>query len=515
MRFPFLILCFFFLLFSCEKEQSTILSTEDIDLTGLSIAQIQLLFNSGELTSEQAVNWYLQRIDSIDTVENGLNAIIELNPDAISIAKQMDEERRKGTVRSQLHGIPFVVKDNIETKDSMQTTAGSIALEGNYASEDAAIVGQLRNAGAVLLGKANLSEWANFRSTNSTSGWSSRGGQTKNPYGENRNPCGSSSGSGVAVAANLATFAIGTETNGSIVCPSAINGVVGLKPTVGLISRSGIIPISFTQDSAGPMAKTVEDIAISLQEMVQSDQTDSKTLQSNRVVQKDYSSFLNENGLQGKRIGVLKNEGFTEQTIAVFKEQVKRIEQAGATVVEVEVFPTMTDYYGDSFSLLMYEFKDGLNNYLSNAEGIEVTSLADVIEFNAQNEDTAMPHFGQEILIASQEVGSLESEEYKSIYENVHQQAKRELNKAFETYNLNAIMAPTTSESWEINYDQGDNYQGSSSSLAAWSGFPIISLPMGSVNELPLGVSFFTLAWQEAELIEIAYAYEQQTQLNP
>ena len=504
----FSIFLIFILLLSCNS----VPVTEDyFSLEEVTITELQEKYQNKELTSEEVVQAYLNRIEELDSGEDGLNAIIELNPDAIKIAREMDAEREQGKVRSALHGVPFVVKDNINTGDKMQTTAGSLALEGHYAKNDAPIVAQLRDAGAVLIGKSNLSEWANFRSTNSVSGWSSRGGQTINPYGKNRNPCGSSSGSGVAVAANLVPFAIGTETNGSIVCPSAVNGIVGLKPTVGLLSRTGIIPISFTQDTAGPMTRTVQDAAIVLNAMIKVDSTDSKTIVPHRVVQDDYNLHLADSSLKDKRIGVLKGTDFSKKTTVIFEQEQSVLKEAGAELIEVEIFPEMNSLYGDAFSLLQYEFKDGLNKYLENADDVNIQSLKELIEFNKENDSLVMPFFDQEILELSQEKEHLDSEEYLSIYETIHTGAKTAIKEVLKEHQLDAIIAPTTSPAWCIDHVNGDHYIGGSSSLAAWSGFPIISVPMGKVQGLPVGMSFFTDEWQEDTLLQIACAYEQIT----
>ena len=508
MRLIYIIPFITLLLTSCAQKH---ISTSDVPLNEMTITELQKMFQQGSITSEQAVHWYIQRIKTVDEGKNGYNAVIELNPDAIMIARQMDEERKSGSVRGPLHGIPFMLKDNINTADKMQTTAGSLALEGHTATHDAPIVTQLREAGAVLLGKTNLSEWANFRSTNSTSGWSSRGGQTTNAFDANRNPCGSSSGSGVAVSVNLCTIAVGTETNGSIVCPSAVNGIVGVKPTVGLLSRTGIIPISHTQDSAGPMARTVADAAVMLSAMTDTDRNDEKTMVAERITYDDYTRFLTEDGLSGKRIGILKNTDFQPATNALFTQAIEEMKKAGAEVIEVDVFPKMNSRYGDAFSLLQFEFKDGLNRYLQQVTDIEMQSLADLIAFNKENKEKTLPYFHQDILTESNEKQDLQSEEYKRLYKRVHLDTKQAIDSTMEKHNLHVIVAPTTGPAWCTDLVNGDHYPGGTSSLAAWSGYPIMSVPMGYVHNLPVGISFFGRAWSEPELLTIAYAYEQRT----
>ena len=384
----------------------------DFVLNEITIDELQKKMQSGEYTSRSITQLYLNRIDAIDKKGPAINAVIEINPDALTIADSMDKERKNGKVRGPMHGIPVLIKDNINTGDNMMTTAGALALVGNKAAKDAFIIKQLRDSGAVLLGKTNLSEWANFRSTRSTSGWTSRGGQTKNPCVLDRNPCGSSSGSGAAVAANLCAVAIGTETDGSVVAPSSFCGIVGIKPTVGLLSRSGIIPISKTQDTAGPMARTVRDAAILLGALTGMDAEDAVTSNSNGKAQKDYTQFLDVNGLKGKKIGVEKSflKGH-EGVVGLFKQAIDILKQQGATVIEIELVKD-TGKLGDAeLTVLKYEFKDGVNRYLSSANA-KVKTLADVIAFNKQNEAKAMPWFKQEILESCQEKGGLDSKEY-------------------------------------------------------------------------------------------------------
>ena len=410
-----LVLPFWALMHASCRQQNPVGTTtlhfpDDFPLNEVTIAELQQKMSSGALTSRSVVEQYLKRIDAIDKHGPALNAVIELNPDALAIAESLDRERKSNSVRGPLHGIPVLIKDNIDTGDKMMTTAGSLAMVGNKASHDAFIVQRLRDAGAVLLGKTNLSEWANFRSSRSTSGWSSRGGQTKNPYVLSRNPCGSSAGSGVAVAANLCTIAIGTETNGSIACPSSINGIVGIKPTVGLWSRSGIIPISQTQDTAGPMARTVTDAAILLGALTGIDPGDAAT-KKNDEVRKDYTSFL-KTGLTGKTIGV--EQSFLkghEGVDALLQTALAQLKKAGATIVKVGLMQKLKELNEEEFKVLKFEFKDGLTIDLAGAHA-PVKSLKEVIEFNKKNEERAMPYFKQETLEKAESTGDLKSRGY-------------------------------------------------------------------------------------------------------
>jgi amidase len=427
------------------------------------------------------------------------------------MADAIDKERAQGKLRGPMHGIPVLIKDNINTGDNMHTTAGSLALADNFARQDAFIVHKLRKAGAVLLGKTNLSEWANFRSTHSTSAWSSRGGQTKCPYILDRNPSGSSAGSGSAVAANLCVVAIGTETDGSIVSPSSVNGLVGIKPTVGLLSRSGIIPISKTQDTAGPMARTVKDAAIFLGVLAGADPQDSYTLPGTGKAAADYTNFLDVNGLQGKRLGVEKSalEG-NPITVALLKDAIKTMEAKGATVIEIELTPLLKDAGRNEFTVLLYEFKDGLNQYLSTANG-KVKSLADVIAFNKQNEPKAMPYFKQETLELAQAKGDLASKEYLDALQQTNDGARKAIDKILTDNKLDAIIGPTNGPAICIDLIAGDYDSGGFgfSGPAAMAGYPHITVPMGLMHGLPIGLSFFSTAWHEGEIIGLAYAYEQ------
>lgn len=465
---------------------------------------------AGELTSRAITEMYLKRIEEIDKEGPKLNSIIEVNSDALSIADSLDKERKDGKVRGPLHGVPVLIKDNIDTADKMMTTAGSLALEGHHAAKDAFIIQQLREAGAVLLGKTNLSEWANFRSTRSSSGWSSRGGQTKNPYLLDRSPCGSSSGSGTAVAANLCTIAIGTETDGSINCPASINGIVGIKPSVGLWSRSGIIPISHSQDTAGPMARTVKDAAILLGLLTNADAQDAATTQRKGQVLKDYAQSMNADALRGKKIGVEKSYIKVHEAIDGLLQQALDVMQSkGATIVHVDLMEKLKKLEGLEFEVLKYEFKDGLNKYLASVNG-NIKSLQDVIAFNKTNEAKAMPFFKQEILEAAQEKGDLKSKDYLDKLEKLQTTTRHAIDDLLREQGLVAICGPANGPSWCIDLINGDSFTGYGMySPAAVAGYPSITVPMGMVFELPIGLSFLGKAFDEEGLINIAYAYEQ------
>ncbi len=488
---------------------SDMLKKNKIEIEEMTVMEMQDAMKSGKTTSKQLVEAYLERIKKID---KKLNSIIEVNPDAIAIAEQMDKERAAGKIRSMMHGIPVVIKDNIDTADKMKTTAGSLALmDAPTPKQDAFVVQKLREAGAVLIGKTNLSEWANFRSENSSSGWSGRGGQTRNPYILDRSPCGSSSGSGVAAAANLTAVAVGTETDGSVVCPSSINGIVGIKPTLGLVSRSGIIPIAHSQDTAGPMARTVSDAVVLLNAMVGVDSKDSITSQFSNKGEKDYTKFLNKDGLKGKRIGVVRQYfGRNSSLDALMEENLKKLEKAGAILVDVE-FPHFRDFGDDEYEVLLFEFKEDLNKYLAERGG-KYDSLEKLIEFNKQNADKSMPYFKQEIFEKAQEKSDLNDAGYKLalMTSKTLTQAKG-IDLVMDKHKLDALVAPSNSQSWLIDLISGDNprqYVGSSS-LAAVSGYPNITVPSGFLNKLPIGISFFGRAFSEPTLIEIAYSWEQ------
>ncbi len=482
----------------------------ELNLDELTIADLQQKMQSGELTAKVLTEFYLKKINQLDKNGPTINSIIELNPDALTIAIQRDKERSENKIRGPLHGIPVLIKDNIDTGDQMLTSAGSIALEGNHASKDAFIISKLRESGAVLLGKTNLSEWANFRSNHSSSGWSSRGGQTKNPYLLERNPCGSSAGSGAAVAANFCVVAIGTETNGSIICPASINGVVGIKPTVGLWSRSGIIPISATQDTPGPMARTVTDAVILLGALTGIDEHDSITKSSEGKAEKDYSKFLDANGLQGKRIGIEKSYLKNHEAVdALLQKAIEQLKSKGAEIVEVDFLKTMKGIGEDEFTVLEFEFKDGLNKYLQTAKG-NVKSLKELIEFNKQNESKAMPYFKQDILEGSEAKGDLNTKEYKDARTHILTVTRNGIDEMMSKEKLDAISGPSFGPSWCTDWINGDYGTGYGfSGPAAIAGYPHITVPMGFVFGLPIGLSFFGKAYSEGELIKIAFAYEQ------
>jgi amidase len=482
---------------------------QDFDIVEATIDDLQQRMQSNQVTSKQLTAMYLKRIEEVDKSGPAINSVIEVNPDALSIAEALDKERKSGKVRGPLHGIPVLIKDNIDTGDKMMTTAGSLALIGNKASQDAFIVKLLRDSGAVLLGKTNLSEFANFRSTRSTSAWSSRGKQTKCPYILNRNPSGSSAGTGSAVAASLCAIGIGTETDGSIVSPSSVNGLVGIKPTVGLWSRSGIIPISATQDTAGPMARTVKDAAILLGALAGADSADAVTAQNNDKAQKDYTQFLDANALKGKRLGFDKSTlRGNPDVVALVNKNLDLLKAQGATIVEIDLLKPLNAFGDAELQILQYEFKDGLNKYLATANA-PVKSLKDVIAFNNQHETTAMPFFKQELLVSSDKKGDLNSMEYTEALAK-STSARKIIDDLLKANNLDAICGPTNGPACCIDLVNGDYDNGVSlSSPAAMAGYPHITVPMGFVHELPVGFSFFSTAYAEPKIIALAYAFEQ------
>jgi amidase len=487
-------------------------AVDDFAFAEATIASLQQQMEAGKLTSAALTQAYLDRIAAIDKAGPKINAVIELNPEALGIARQMDNERKAGKVRGPMHGIPVLIKDNIETADNMQTTAGALALSGNVAKQDAFIVEKLRQAGAVLLGKTNLSEWANFRSTVSCSGWSSRGGQTKCPYVLTHNPCGSSSGSGAAVAANLCVVAIGTETDGSITCPASVNALVGIKPTVGLWSRSGIIPISATQDTAGPMARTVRDAAILLGACIGEDPHDPITAQSNGKALTDYTAGLDGSGLKGKRIGVdLKRRSIFPELNLLLDAAMEMLKAQGAEVVEVEYVSAIEALGKEELLILQYEFKDGVNKYLGNANA-PVKSLAEVIAWNKANEPQAMPFFKQEQLEACEAKGGLDGKEYTDALKRGRDGSRRILDEVMQKQNLDALCGLTMPPACSIDLLYGDRYSNDFlTQPAAMSGYPHISVPCGQMYGLPVGLSLFGGAYTEQALIKMAYAYEDAT----
>jgi amidase len=478
------------------------------ELEELTIAEMQ------QFSSRQLTEGYLARIEALDKHGPTVNSVIELNPDALDIADARDRERKEGRARGPLHGIPILIKDNIDTADKMHTTAGSLALADSIADSDAHIVRRLREAGAVLLGKTNLSEWANFRSTHSTSGWSGRGGLTRNPYVLDRNACGSSSGTGAAIAASFAAVGVGTETDGSVVCPSSANGLVGLKPTVGLVGRSGIIPISHSQDTAGPMARTVRDAAILLGAIASVDSLDAMTAASHKHIQLDYTEFLDPNGLRGARIGVARKYfGFNDRVDALMKESLDVIQKLGATLVDPADMETTGKYDDTELEVLLYEFKADLNLYLSNLKpNVRSRTLADLIRFNEENRDREMPYFGQELFERAEKKGPLSSDEYRKALAKNHRLSREEgIDAVMKKHKLDALVAPTGGPVWCTDLVNGDHFTGGYSTASAVAGYPHITVPAGLVFGLPVGLSFFAGAWSEPVLLKYAYAFEQAT----
>ena len=478
----------------------------------MTISELQELYKTGKYTVKDVVSTYLSRIEAIDRNGPKLNSVIIINPDALLVAEELDRELQAGKPRGPLHGVPVILKDNIDTHDGMPTTAGATVLRNSYPQADSYVARKLKEAGAVIIGKSNLSEWANFRAKMSSSGWSGVGGQTKNPYVLDRNPCGSSSGSGVAVSANLCMMAIGTETNGSIVCPSNNNGIVGIKPTVGLISRSGIIPISFTQDTPGPMGRTVEDAAIFLGALTGIDPADSKTTFSEGKSQNDYTKFLKPDGVRGKRIGLQKASlGYSEKVDCLMYDAVKWLKDNGAEIVEID-FPEGEKYEDASFQVMLYEFKDGLNKYFVGlTDGIPVKNLGELIEFN-KSDSVELKYFDQAILEMAEKKGDLESPEYKNALAKMLKATRENgIDLVMNKNKLDAILAPTGSAAWKTDLLLGDHFIGGSSSLAAISGYPAITVPLGFIDKLPVGITFYGKAWSEPTLLEIAYSYEQGT----
>jgi len=474
------------------------------------IADLQARMQRGELDSRSLTQAYLDRIAAVDKAGPTLNAVIEINPDALKEAALRDVERNTNSVRGPLHGIPILLKDNIGATP-MANSAGSLALKEFHPRNDAFLVRRLREAGAVILGKTNLSEWANFRSSHSTSGWSARGGQTRNPYALDRSPCGSSSGSAVAVSANLAVAAIGTETDGSIICPAAMNGLVGLKPTVGLISREGIIPISFSQDTAGPMTRSVADAAQLLSVLAGRDNADPATSGAAWNTNLDYHAHLNPNGLKGARIGVLRSKfSIHPDAASAMEVAIKTLREAGATVVDAEI-PTDGQWSDDENTLLLYEFKSGLERYLARYDA-PLKTLSQLIGYNQQFRTTEMPFFGQELFEQANAKGGLGEEAYISARSRARRLAGPEgIDAALKANRLDALIAPATGPAWVIDRQAGDQFPGAGYGAAAVAGYPSLTIPMGSSNGLPLGIVFMGTAWSESRLIELGYAYEQLT----
>ena len=491
--------------------------TKAFELDETTIAALQAGMKSGRYSARAIVQKYLARIEEIDKRGPALNSVLELNPDALATAEALDKERKAKGARGPLHGIPILVKDNIGTHDRMSTTAGSLALQGSVPPQDAFIVRRLREAGAVILGKTNLSEWANFRSSHSTSGWSGRGGLTRNPYALDRNPCGSSSGSGVAVAANLCAAAVGSETDGSIVCPSSANGIVGIKPTLGLLSRSGIVPIAHSQDSAGPMTRTVADAALLLGALAAVDRADGATDPSRSKAFADYTQFLDPKGLGGARIGVVRKFfGSNDAADRLMDAALEEMKRRGAVIVDPANIDTAGKFDDSELEVLLYEFKADLNAYLAGlGPGAPARSLKEIIEFNERNKKKEMPYFGQDLFLKAEDKGPLTSKEYLAAREKNERLSRAEgIDAVMDKFNLDALVAPTAGPAWATDLVDGDHSAGGSSSPAAVAGYPNINVPAGWVFGLPVGISFFGRAWSEPTLIKLAYAFEQATRFR-
>ncbi|HEX3281761.1 MAG TPA: amidase [Pyrinomonadaceae bacterium] len=487
---------------------------KEFDLDEITISDLQAGMKSGKFTSHSLVRKYLERIDDVDRGGPKLNSVIEINPEAETIAEALDRERKQGRLRGPLHGIPILIKDNIDTADRMMTTAGSLALEGSHATHDSFVARKLRDAGAVILGKTNLSEWANFRSSHSSSGWSGRGGQTRNAYALDRNPCGSSSGSGVATAANLCAAAVGTETDGSVVCPSSANSLVGIKPTVGLVSRAGIIPIAHSQDTAGPMARTVRDAAILLGALTGVDDNDAVTKTSAGKSFTDYTQFLDRDGLRGARLGVVrKSFGFNDGVDKLMNDLIGEVKRLGAVIVDPANIPTAGKFDDSELEVLLFEFKADLNTYLGRlGSSAKVHSLKEVIEFNEKNSDREMPFFGQDLFLKAEAKGPLTSKQYLAALTKNHLLARTQgIDFVMKQNRLDALIAPTGGPAWTTDWFNGDHFTGGYSTASAVAGYPHITVPAGYVFGLPVGISFFAGAWSEPKLLKLAYAFEQAT----
>ena len=485
------------------------------ELEEITIADLQAGMSSGKFTARSITEKYLERIEQVDKRGPAVNSVIEVNPDALAIAEALDTERKEKGPRGPLHGVPVLIKDNIDTADRMRTTAGSLALVDSKPARDSFVAQRLRETGAVILGKTNLSEWANIRSSHSTSGWSGRGGLTRNPYALDRNPCGSSSGSGAAVAANLCAVAVGTETDGSVVCPSSANGLVGIKPTLGLISRSGVIPIAHSQDTPGPMTRTVRDAAILLTALAGQDSRDSATKESAGKVSSDYTKFLDPNGLRGARIGIARKYfGFNDAVDDLISNIIDEMKRQGAVIIDPADLPSHGKFDDMEFTVLLYELKEDLKAYLATRAGAP-QSLKEVIDFNERNKNKEMPYFAQDIFVKAEAKGPLTSKEYLDALEKNHQLSRKEgIDAVMDTNKLDAIMAPTGAPAWVTDLVTGDHAIGGSSNAAAVAGYPDITVPGGFVNGLPVGVSFFGRAWSEPVLIKIAYGFEQATKVR-
>jgi amidase len=500
-----------------DRGQSTPTSEQSCELNELSITDLQQAIESGKFTTRFLVENYLARIEAVDKQGPALKSVIEVNPDALTLADQLDLERRSKGVRGPLHGIPVLVKDNIDTADKMATTAGSLALVGSKPPEDSFVAKQLRKAGALIMGKTNLSEWANIRCNYSTSGWSGRGGLTRNPYALDRNPCGSSSGSGAAVAASLCAVAVGTETDGSIVCPSSVCGIVGIKPTVGLVGRTGIIPISHSQDTAGPMARSVRDAAILLGVLAGVDPQDPITADSTGRTFSDYTKFLDAAGLKGAKIGVARNYfDFHDAVEAMMTVALDAMKQAGAVLIDTEALSVVDQSGSAETTVFQYELKADMASYLARlGASAPVKTLKDIIDFNDRNKATEMPYFGQDVFLSSEEKGPLTEYEYLEALAKCRRLSRTEgIDAVMDKHDLDALVAPTIGPACMTDLINGDRWLGGSSRPAAVSGYPSITVPAGYVFGLPVGMSFFGRAWSEPVLLRIAYAFEQATQFR-
>ena len=487
------------------------------DLEEATVASLRGEMESGRRTARSIAEAYLGRIEAVDRNGPVVNSVIEVNPDAIGIADERDTERKAGRVRGPLHGIPVLIKDNVDTADRMRTSAGSLALGSSIAARDAFIVTRLREAGAVILGKTNLSEWANFRSTHSSSGWSGRGGQTKNPYALDRNPCGSSSGTGAAISANLAALGVGTETDGSIVCPSSACGLVGIKPTLGLVSRSGIVPIAHSQDTAGPMTRTVADAATLLAVLTGIDARDAATADARTRPAIDYLAALDASALRGARIGVARNFfGFNDAVDRVMEDAIAAMKSAGAVIVDPANIATAGKFDDAEFEVLLYEFKADLNAYLAAlGPSAPYKNLAALIAFNEQNREREMPYFGQEIFIQAQAKGPLTTPAYRTARAKCVRMSRAQgIDATLAKHRLAAIVAPTGGPAWPTDLLNGDHFTGGSSTPAAVAGYPNVTVPAGYIHGLPVGVSFMGARWADASLIGLAYAFEQATKVR-
>ena len=495
-------------------QQSPDVIPREFELDELTIDDLQQAMQSGKYSSRSLTEKYLARIQDIDKGGPRINSVIEVNPEALEIAEGLDRERKDKGARGPLHGIPILIKDNIDTADRMNTTAGSLALLGSTPPSDAFVAGQLRKAGAVILGKTNLSEWANIRSSHSTSGWSGRGGLTRNPYALDRNPCGSSSGTGAAVASNLCAAGVGTETDGSVVCPSSANGLAGMKPTLGLISRTGIVPISHSQDTSGPMARTVRDVAILLGAMAGADPDDKATSASAGRIEPDYTKFLDPDGLKGARIGVVRKYfGFNDAVDQLMNNLVDEMKRAGAEITDPADIPTIGKFDDTELLVFMYELKADLAAYFARlGDTAPVKSLKDVIEFNEKNKTKEMPYFGQDLFLKSQEKGPLTTKEYLDALANNRKLTRADgIDFIMDKFKLDALVAPTGGPAWLTDLINGDHSSGGSSNAAAVAGYPNINVTGGFLYGLPVGISFFGRAWSEPTLLKIAYAFEQLT----